>query len=250
MFTRPIHMQFKTCYSDKGLCDYPSAHVKLTKNQQLLMIGQKYKMVVDVDLPESPANENIGMFMLCIRLSDKFGYLVSSSCRSSRLKYKSRLYRIIHTLFMVPFYLTGFSSEKQEVQLEMYTDFEDDQLHPISDIYFEMLDHDIQIYSAKIKIIANLSGLRYLMFHWPILSSFLGIGSNLLFVFFVFSMSWRHIYGPEVYKNEPNDHLDQCEQMDEVDSDYEESEESDDINNKVSERSYSFSSLNPMVPEQ
>jgi len=38
--------------------------------------------------------------------------------------------------------------------------------------------------------------------------------------------------------------------MDEVDSDYEESEESDDINNKVSERSYSFSSLNPMVPEQ
>jgi len=67
-----------------------------------------------------------------------------------------------------------------------------------------MLDHDIQIYSAKIKIIANLSGLRYLMFHWPILSSFLGIGSNLLFVFFVFSMSWRHIYGPEVYKNEPN----------------------------------------------
>lgn len=78
------------------------------------------------------------------------------------------------------------------------------QTHPITDIYFELLDHDIEIYSAKIKIIADLGGLRYLMFHWPILSSTLGIGSNLLFVFFVFFMSWRHIYGSEIFENEPN----------------------------------------------
>lgn len=81
------------------------------------------------------------------------------------------------------------------------------QLHPVTDIHFEMLDHDIQIYSAKINIIANLGGLRYLMFHWPILSSFLGIGSNLVFVFFVFSMSWRHIYGPETCRNESNGNM-------------------------------------------
>lgn len=77
------------------------------------------------------------------------------------------------------------------------------QFHPITDIYFEVLQHDIQIYSAKLKIIADLGGLRYLMYHWPILSAFLGIGSNLFFVFFIFSMSWRHIYGSEVYENEP-----------------------------------------------
>lgn len=71
------------------------------------------------------------MFMLCIRLSDKYSYLVSSSCRSSRLKYKSSLYRIIHTLFMAPFYLTGLSGEKQVVELEMYTDFEEDQVREL-----------------------------------------------------------------------------------------------------------------------
>lgn len=68
------------------------------------------------------------MFMLCIRLNDKYGHLVSSSCRSSRLKYKSPLYHVIHTLFMAPFYLAGLSTEKQMVQLEMYTDFEEDQV--------------------------------------------------------------------------------------------------------------------------
>jgi len=66
--------------------------------------------------------------MLCVRLSDKFGYLVSSSCRSSRLRYMSQLYRTVYTLWMVPFYLTGLSSEKQLIQLEMYTDFEEDQV--------------------------------------------------------------------------------------------------------------------------
>jgi len=40
----------------------------------------------------------------------------------------SQLYRVVHTFFMVPFYLTGLSTEKQLIQLEMYTDFEEDQV--------------------------------------------------------------------------------------------------------------------------
>lgn len=68
------------------------------------------------------------MFMLCVRLSNKHGYLVSSSCRSSRLKYRSDLYYIIHTILMAPLYMMGLSAEKQIIQLEMYTDFEDDQV--------------------------------------------------------------------------------------------------------------------------
>jgi len=247
VFTRPVHMQFKNCYSRRDMCDYPSAHIKLVNQNQLLMIGQKYRMIVNVELPESTVNEQIGMFMLCVRLSDKRGYLVSSSCRSSRLKYMSRLYRYIYTMFMAPFYLAGLSSEKQLIQLEMFTDFEDDQSHPVTDIHFEVLNHDIEIYSAKINVIANLSGLRYLMFHWPISSAFIGIGSNLLFVFFIFSLSWRHIYGSEIFKNEPNDLLDQCEQLDDLDSE-DESEVSDDsCKKRLPHRHLSSSQI---IPEQ
>lgn len=68
------------------------------------------------------------MFMLCVRLTDKYGYLVSSSCRSSRLKYMSNFYRIIHTIIMAPLYVSGLYAEKQLVQLEMYSDFEEDQV--------------------------------------------------------------------------------------------------------------------------
>lgn len=57
---------FRTCYSDKSLCEYPVAHIKLTNNNQLLMIGQKYKMVVYIELPESLVNEEIGKLIIFV----------------------------------------------------------------------------------------------------------------------------------------------------------------------------------------
>jgi len=92
--------------------------------------------------------------MLCVRLSDKYGYLVSSSCRSSRLNYMSQLYRVLHTLFMAPFYLTGLSAEKQVIQLEMYTDFEEDQVL----IYF--VGHNFTLIFYYILYILSISYIQ------------------------------------------------------------------------------------------
>ena len=39
---------------------------------------------------------------------------------------------------------------------------------------------------------AHLSGLRYLMFHWPILSALVGIGTNLFFIALVCTLSYLH----------------------------------------------------------
>ena len=43
------------------MCSYPTAYVQLTKKQQLLMVGQQYKMHLDLEMPESPANQNLGI---------------------------------------------------------------------------------------------------------------------------------------------------------------------------------------------
>lgn len=39
---------------------------------------------------------------------------------------------------------------------------------------------------------AHLTGLRYLMFHWPILSAIVGIGTNLFFIALVCTLSYLH----------------------------------------------------------
>lgn len=42
------------------MCSFPSAHIQLTKRQQLLMMGQPYKVNINLEMPESPANKELG----------------------------------------------------------------------------------------------------------------------------------------------------------------------------------------------
>uniref|UniRef100_A0A8D8ZIW5 Seipin n=1 Tax=Cacopsylla melanoneura TaxID=428564 RepID=A0A8D8ZIW5_9HEMI len=194
---RPIHLQFNACEEHKGVCTYPSAHVQLTKRHQLLMIGQPYKILMYLEMPESPTNIDLGMFMTCAWLKDKSGDMISHSCRSAMLHYRSSLLITMKTLIQAPFLILGGHEEKQTLTLELFSDYEEDQNHPVTDIYVEVQSRFIHIYSASIHINAALSGLRYVMFTWPLLSALLGISSNLVFIVFICSVSWWQLYGPK-----------------------------------------------------
>lgn len=51
----------RACSEGKGLCSFPTADVRLTKRHQLLMVGQPYKIYVQLEMPESPVNKDLGM---------------------------------------------------------------------------------------------------------------------------------------------------------------------------------------------
>jgi seipin len=44
---------------------------------------------------------------------------------------------------------------------------------------------------------AHLSGLRYLMFHWPLLSAIVGISTNLFFIVLICILSYLHFTSEE-----------------------------------------------------
>lgn len=56
----------RSCDREKGICSFPSAHVQLTKKQQLLMVGQPYKVNLHLEMPESPANKELGEKLIFI----------------------------------------------------------------------------------------------------------------------------------------------------------------------------------------
>lgn len=60
---------FRACDDNFKLCAYPSAHVRLTKRNQLLMKGQQYKFRIQLEMPESPVNMKLGTL---IKKSFKF----------------------------------------------------------------------------------------------------------------------------------------------------------------------------------
>lgn len=199
---RPVHLQFRPCEEIDGICSYPSAHVRLTKKQQLLMIGQQYKMYLQLEMPESPANQKLGMFMVCIELHDKDNQLVDNSCRSTMLHYRSYLLHTLTTLIFSPVMMFGNREEKQNIVLELFTDFEEDQNHPVTDIYVEIQSRQVELYSAILYIHAHFTGIRYFMFHWPIFSAAVGITSNLFFIVLVCLLSWWQLHRPNAHKGE------------------------------------------------
>ncbi|XP_059616720.1 seipin [Phlebotomus argentipes] len=188
---RPVHMQFETC-NVQGPCSYPSAHVSLTKKQQLLMVGQPYKVLVNIDMPESPQNQDVGMFMVCAEMRDQSTSLRGHSCRSAMLRYKSPLLNSLITWVMSPLLILGLREQKQIIPVELFSDYLDEKTYPVTDIYVEIQNKAVQFYEVNLQITAQLSGLRFFMFHWPILSATVGISTNLFIILLILLLSWYH----------------------------------------------------------
>lgn len=49
------------------------------------------------------------------------------------------------------------------------------QNESVTDIYIEIQTRHIEIYSAKFSVNAQFSGIRYVMFHWPVISAAIGM---------------------------------------------------------------------------
>lgn len=51
----------------------------------------------------------------------------------------------------------------------------------------------IEVYMATLKIYADFTGLRYLLYNWPLTSAVVGISTNFFFVSLVALLSWNHL---------------------------------------------------------
>uniref|UniRef100_A0A804HK83 Seipin n=1 Tax=Homo sapiens TaxID=9606 RepID=A0A804HK83_HUMAN len=84
----PVHFYYRTdCDSSTtSLCSFPVANVSLTKGgrDRVLMYGQPYRVTLELELPESPVNQDLGMFLVTISCYTRGGRIISTSSRSSR----------------------------------------------------------------------------------------------------------------------------------------------------------------------
>ncbi|XP_065093350.1 seipin [Ochlerotatus camptorhynchus] len=190
---KEVYLNYRDCQPNQKCYEYPSDTVILTNKQQILMVGQAYRVTLYLEMPESTQNDKTGMFTVCATMQDRDASEHSiKSCRLSMLHFKSNLLKMIYTVVMAPFFILGYREEKQMVAIDLFTHFEDSQAHPVTSVDIAVLSKEIQFYSAQLHITANFSGLRYLMFNWPIMSAMIGILTNLFFILMVCVLSWYH----------------------------------------------------------
>lgn len=57
-------------------------------------------------------------------------------------------------------------------------------------MFVEVQSKQIEFYSVTLHITADFSGLRYILFYYPVISSFIGILTNLFLILFIGFMCW------------------------------------------------------------
>lgn len=195
--TWPIHFQYNACEDRPGICTNPEAIISVTDPARgtLLARGQKYRVVVDLEMPESTTNQRLGMFLVSMDMRSHGGESLRQASRSTMLRYKSSLLQTISTMAFAPFFLYGVQEEKQMVTVELFSQYEEDPVTPLSEVYVRLATKHVELYGAQLRIHAVFSGLRYLMYHYPLTAAALGIGICMVFLSAVVIFSWYQFSG-------------------------------------------------------
>jgi len=185
----PIHLQFQPCRDTSTRCSFPAANLSLSRNQKLHQ-GQTYSISLRLEIPDSPINENHGMFMTCLKISTAVGEQIGESCKSSISQYRSPLLRTMETVTYSLTLLTGWSSQKQDIHINYFSNFQTDPRTPAERINVEIQSKHLEVSEASLEIHAELKGLKYLMYRHPWISSFFGVSTFISILATIILVSW------------------------------------------------------------
>lgn len=146
-----------------------------------LVPGVKYDVFVELNVPESDVNVGVGMFMLQTTLTSAQGEFLASSSRPAIVHDSHSLLRMVRMgVRLIPFAL-GLMDPAQSIRVLVINGFTETKEHPLTNVSIVLNHPELQIYTARLTIIAQLSGVRYLMYHWSISTALLAI-LNMVFV--------------------------------------------------------------------
>ncbi|XP_071657564.1 seipin [Patagioenas fasciata] len=177
---RPVHFTFRTDCDPPGpeLCSFPSANVSLGGRDKALQLGQLYQVSLELELPESPANRALGMFLVSGTAYGPGGRPIATAQRAAMLHYRSPLLRALHSLLFSLWLLGGLMEQKQTLRVELFEGYREDPYVPTERLQLQLQSKRVQIYGAQLRLHARLSGIRYLLYHFPLSSALVGVAGN------------------------------------------------------------------------
>lgn len=199
-FSTPVHFYYTAdCDSSEStLCSFPTANISFMKNErtQVMAHSQPYRISLELEMPESVVNEQLGMFMVKMSAYTKGGETVSSVGRSTMLHYRSSLLQTISTLVFSPLLLAGMAEQKQLIEVELFSDYKTNSYKPTIGAVVQIQSKRVQIYSAQLRIHAYFTGIRYILFNFPLTSAVIGVAANFAFLIVIVLFSYlQFIWG-------------------------------------------------------
>ena len=192
IYEGPVHFVFEPCNEEMAKCGFLNGTIELSTDQNppVLLDDQAYTLSLQLEMPESKVNQELGMFMTCAQVRSQDKLVLKKNCKSTIMKYKSGLIRSLELMFMWPAILTDYAGEQQMVRIQFLDDFQDDPMRPAMSIDFQVMSRFAEIYEAKYQVQAKFTGLRYILYFFPMTSAVFGIGFNFMWLMIILFFTW------------------------------------------------------------
>ena len=145
----------------------PHAFIDLKKLDIKLGIGESYDVSIKLELPESYANRDAGMFMLNLTMYAENSTIIATSGRPLLLKFTSNLVTYIQTIVFFPLYFLSIFQEKQEIHSLMIENYQENYKLQSEYIYVSVSNPKIEVYESSMHFALKPQGLDKLIINWP-----------------------------------------------------------------------------------
>lgn len=150
----------------------PHATIDLEFSTSKLSTSQPYDVVVELTLPNTPSNHDIGNFMVELEMMSSTSETIIKTARPTILQYSSPLIDSLSTVLLSAPVLLGFKEESQILRiplLERY-EFESGWLASPSQVRLELHAPGIKVYNSRILFRTHLRGLTWVLYTFKITS--------------------------------------------------------------------------------
>ncbi|KAG1382123.1 hypothetical protein G6F61_002553 [Rhizopus arrhizus] len=137
---------------------FPQGYVYLPDH--LLATDQAYDVSVQLYVPTSDINFNLGNFMVQLDLLLHNGSLLTTSSRPAILRYQSSPQRILRVLAKVVPLIIGWTDESQGINVPLMKGFIERKNQPMTHARITLSQPQLQLYKATLNIVADFHGLR------------------------------------------------------------------------------------------
>ncbi|KAG7381989.1 Berardinelli-Seip congenital lipodystrophy 2 (seipin) [Phytophthora pseudosyringae] len=149
--------------------------------QPVLVPGVKYDVIVELTVSESRVNAEVGVFMVSTSLWEGTKRQLAASARPVTLHDVPAPVRWLKLAFWLMPYALGFTEPAQALRVTAINGYLESAEYPLTRVDIALNTPKLQVYSAKLTVIAQLTGLRYLMYHWAVPTAILFI-LNIVFL--------------------------------------------------------------------
>ncbi|KAI9251633.1 putative adipose-regulatory protein-domain-containing protein [Helicostylum pulchrum] len=156
----PIYFQYTQVELPQGQVQFTGPNPDMP-----LRSDQAYDVSVQLHVPTSDINFNLGNFMVHVELLTQNGSILTQSSRPAILRYQSNTQRVLHVLAKAIPLLVGWTEESQNINVMLLENQIDKKTHPITHARVTLSSSKLQVYDAYISVVADFRGLRYYMYH-------------------------------------------------------------------------------------